>query len=86
MYDRKKFCSAQNVTDVSFFCSAPWRTQVGCAHQVGPLWYLFVPIFFIYCKTILRKFLAHLEMCRIGNFDVAFSGPEFQLPVFSLFV
>ena len=22
MYDRKKFCPAQNVTDVSFFCSA----------------------------------------------------------------
>ena len=29
---------------------------------------------FIYCKTILHKFSAHLEMCRIGNADVAFSG------------
>ena len=24
---------------------APWRAQVGCAHLVGPLWYLLAPIF-----------------------------------------
>ena len=23
---------------------APWRAQVGCAHLVGPLWYLFASI------------------------------------------
>src|SRR3990170_5338551 len=40
--------------------------------------------FFIYSKIILRKFSAYLELCRIGISDVAFSGPEFQLPVFSL--
>jgi hypothetical protein len=27
---------------------APWRAQVGCAHLVGPLWYLFAPIILIY--------------------------------------
>jgi hypothetical protein len=41
---------------------------------------------FIYSKINLREILAHLEMCRIGISDIAFSGPEFQLPVFSLLV
>ena len=27
---------------------APWRAQVGCAHLVGPLWYLLAPIVLIY--------------------------------------
>jgi hypothetical protein len=59
---------------------------VSSAHLVGPLWWLFAPIFLIYSKIILHKFLAHLDMCRIGNSDIAFSGPEFQLSAFSLFV
>jgi hypothetical protein len=44
------------------------------------------PVFFIYSKINLRKISAHLEMCRIGISDIAFSGPEFQLLAFSLFV
>ena len=27
---------------------ASWRAQVGCAHLVAPLWYLFAPIFLKY--------------------------------------
>ena len=27
---------------------APWRGQVGCAHLVGPLWYLLTPKILIY--------------------------------------
>ena len=46
MYDRKKFRSAQNVTDVSFFCSAPiyplryfaltWHADVGHIMHMAP--------------------------------------------------
>ena len=57
-----------------------------CGHLLGPLLLFLQPVFFIYSKTILRKFSAHLEMCRIGNSDVAFSSSEFQLPSLSLFV
>ena len=46
---------------------APWRAQGGCAHLVGPLWYLFAPIFFIYSIKILLEVSACLELCRIGN-------------------
>ena len=46
---------------------APWRAQVGCAHLVGPLWYLLAPIFLIYSIKNLRKVSAHLELCRIGS-------------------
>src|SRR3989337_2810754 len=46
---------------------APWRAQVGCAHLVGPLWYLFSPIILIYSIKILREVSAHLELCRIGG-------------------
>ena len=46
---------------------APWRAQVGCAHLVGPLWYLLAPIFFIYSINILHKFSACLELCTIGT-------------------
>ena len=46
---------------------APWRAQVGCAHLVGPLWYLFAPIFLIYYIKILREVSAPLELCRIGS-------------------
>ena len=45
----------------------PRRAQVGCAHLVGPIWYLFAPIFFIYSIKILRKVSACLELCRIGS-------------------
>ena len=55
-------------------------------HLGGPLWYFFSPIFFIYSKINLREISAHLEMCRIGISDIAFSGPEFQLPAISLLV
>ena len=44
------------------------------------------PIFLKYSKIILREVSAHLEMCIIGNSDIAFSSPEFQLPAFPLFV
>ena len=63
-----------------------WRTQVGCAHLVAPLWWLLAPVFLTYSKIILRKILAHLEMCIIGISNIAFSGPEFQLSAFSLLV
>ena len=46
---------------------APWRTQVGSAHLVGLLWYLFVPIFFIYSIKILHEVPACLELCSIGS-------------------
>ena len=45
---------------------APWRAQVGCAHLVGPLWYLLAPIFLKYSIKNLSKVLACLELCRIG--------------------
>ena len=57
------------------FCSPGWPPPVVICSSI-----------FIYSKIIIRKFLAHLEMCIIGISDVAFLGPEFQLPVFSLFV
>ena len=46
---------------------APWRAQVGCAHLVGPLWYLLAPIFLIYSIKIPREVSTHLELCRIGG-------------------
>ena len=46
---------------------APWRAQVGCAQLVGPLWYLFAPIFLKYSINFPRKVSAHLEMCKIGS-------------------
>ena len=51
----------------------------------GPLCCFLRPIFIIY-KIILHKISAYLEMCRIGISDIAFSGPEFQLPANSLFM
>jgi len=63
----------------------------GCAPQacgflVGPLLVFLPPIFFIYSKIILRKFSGHLELCRIAISVSPLSGPEFQLPAFSLFM
>ena len=46
---------------------APWRAQVGCAHLVGPLWYLLAPIFLKHSIKNLRKVSACLELCRIGG-------------------
>src|SRR5215216_6414522 len=46
---------------------APWRAQVGCAHLVGPLWYLFAPVFIIYSIKNLHEVSAHVELCRIGS-------------------
>ena len=46
---------------------APWRTQVGCAHLVGPRWYLLAPKILIYSIKNPREVSAHLELCRIGS-------------------
>ena len=46
---------------------APWCTPVGWAHLVGPLWYLFAPIFLIYSIKIIHEVSACLELCRIGS-------------------
>jgi len=46
---------------------APWRAQVGCAHLLGRLWYLFAPIILIYSIKIPREVSAHFEMRRIGG-------------------
>ena len=35
---------------------AHWDAQVGCAHLVGPLWYLFAPIILKYSIKNLGKF------------------------------
>ena len=51
---------------------APWRTQVGFAHLVGPLWQLFAPIFLKYSIKILREGSACLELCRIGSLTQLF--------------
>ena len=67
-------------------CQGGRHALMPSGHLGGPLWYFFSPIFIIYSKIILCKISAHLEMCRIGISDIAFSGPEFQLPVISLFV
>ena len=53
---------------------------------VGPLLLFLHPIFFIYSKIIHSKVLGHLELCRIGLSDFLLFGPEFQLPIFSLFI
>ena len=45
----------------------PGCAQVGCAHLVGPLSYLFAPIFIIYSIKILREVSSYLELCRIGS-------------------
>ena len=42
MYDRKKIHSAQNVTDVSFFCSDAWR-YVDRVHASSKEEYLLAP-------------------------------------------
>src|SRR6266536_1430630 len=42
---------------------APWHAQVGCAHLVGPLWYLLTPIFLIYFIKIPHEVSTHLELC-----------------------
>jgi hypothetical protein len=47
---------------------------------------ILLPIFFINSKIILHKFLGHLDLWRICISVVAFSGPEFHLPVISLFM
>ena len=46
---------------------APWRAQVGCAHLVGPFWYLFAPVILKYSIKNLREVSACLELCRIGS-------------------
>jgi hypothetical protein len=46
---------------------------------------LFSSIFYIFNKN-LREVSSQLELCRIGISAVAISGPEFQPPVFSLFI
>ena len=43
-----------------------WRALVPRGILGGPLWYFFLPIFFIYSKIILRNFSGLLELCRIG--------------------
>ena len=66
-------------------CTRRWAPEVGQgahyppgrARGGGAPWCLVgtwvpTPVFFIYSKTILRKFSAHLEMCRIGNSNIAF--------------
>ena len=45
----------------------PGRAQVGCAHLVGPLWYLLAPIILIYSIKNPREVSSCLELCRIGN-------------------
>ena len=45
----------------------PGRTQVGCAHLVALLRYLFAPIFIKYSIKNPWEVSAHLELCRIGN-------------------
>ena len=52
-----------------------WAPNVGCVGHT-PL-VVICSCIFIYSKIVLHKFSAHLEICRIGNPDVAFSGPEF---------
>ena len=39
----------------------PGRTLVPSGHLGGPLWYFFSPIFIIYSKIILCKFLSRLD-------------------------
>ena len=46
---------------------APWRAQVRCAHLLGPLWWLFAPMFIIYLIKNLCEVSACLELCRIGS-------------------
>ena len=64
---------------------APWRAQVGCAHLVGPLWYLFSLIILIYFIKNPREVSAHLELCRIGSltqlFQVQISSCQNSLPL-----
>jgi hypothetical protein len=62
------------------------RSLLPCGQLVGPLWYFFSPVFFIYSIKNLREVSGQLELCRIGISDLAISGPEFQLPAFSLFM
>jgi hypothetical protein len=57
-----------------------------CGQLVGPLCYLFSPVFFIYSIKNLHEISGQLELCRLGISDVAISGPEFQLPALSLFM
>ena len=46
---------------------ASWHAQVGCAHLVAPLWYLFAPKILIYSIKNPREVSTHLEFCRIGS-------------------
>ena len=46
---------------------------------------LSLPNFFIYSKIIPHKFLGLLVMGRISLSDLLLSGPEFEVPSFSLF-
>ena len=62
------------------------RALLPCGQLVGPLQYLFSPVFFIYSIKNLREISSQLELYRIGISDVAISGPKFQLPVLSLFI
>ena len=64
---------------------APQRTQVGCAHLVGPLWQLFAPIIIKYSIKSPWSF-SLFGVVQNRQPDVAFPGPDFQLPEFSLFV
>ena len=61
----------------------PWCLMGTWVAPSGTSW---LQYFFIYSKINLRKVSTHLEMCGIGISDIAFSGPEFQLLVTSLFV
>jgi hypothetical protein len=51
----------------------------------SPLVFLFSSIFYIFNKN-LYEVSSQLELYRIGISDVVISGPEFQLPAFSLFM
>jgi len=57
-----------------------------CGCLVGPPLMFLFPIFFIYSKIILYQFSCHLELWRIGAYDIALSNQEFQLLTISLFM
>ena len=46
---------------------ASWRAQVGCAHLVALLWYLFAQIFIKCSIKNPQEVSYHLELCRIGS-------------------
>ena len=45
----------------------PRHALVSCAHQVGPLWYLFARIILKYSIKNPREVSAHLELWKIDS-------------------